>query len=144
MFFPSKWQFQSILGVLTSLTTAFEFENCWHNLWYTIPPNSCKWQVRIIYQWLFLVPVEGGRWHIIPQLAVYTTYILPSGGLYATYHLLREPETTIEYRITNYPSSFSCRGLLLSKNKANKTFCSIEIAEFSSLTEYENEPFDSF
>ena len=25
--------------------------------------------------WLFLVPVKGGRWHIIPQLAVYTTYI---------------------------------------------------------------------
>ena len=25
-----------------------------------------------------------------------TTYILPSGGLYATYHLLGEPETTIE------------------------------------------------
>ena len=42
-------------------------------------------------QWLFLVSVKGGRWHIIPQLAVYTTYILPSGGLYATYHLLREP-----------------------------------------------------
>ena len=36
------------------------------------------------------------RWHIIPQVAVYTTYILPSGGIYATYHLLREPETTIE------------------------------------------------
>ena len=36
------------------------------------------------------------RWHTIPQLAVYTTYMLPSGGLYATYHLLREPETTIE------------------------------------------------
>ena len=35
-------------------------------------------------QWLFLVPVKGGRRHIIPQLAVYTTYILPSGGLYAT------------------------------------------------------------
>ena len=47
-------------------------------------------------QWLFLVPVKGGRWHIIPQLAVYTTYILPSGGLYATYHPLREPETTID------------------------------------------------
>ena len=30
------------------------------------------------------------------QLAVYTTYILPSGGLYATYHLLGEPETTID------------------------------------------------
>ena len=26
-------------------------------------------------QWLFLVPLVGGRWHIIPQLAVYTTYI---------------------------------------------------------------------
>ena len=26
-------------------------------------------------QWLFLVPLKGGRWHIIPQLAVYTTYI---------------------------------------------------------------------
>ena len=30
-----------------------------------VPPN----------QWLFLVPLKGGRWHIIPQLAVYTTYI---------------------------------------------------------------------
>ena len=27
------------------------------------------------YQWLFLVPLLGGRYHIIPQLAVYTTYI---------------------------------------------------------------------
>ena len=52
---------------------------------------------QIILQWLFLVPLKGGRWHIILQLAVYTTYILPSGGLYATYHLLGEPETTIEY-----------------------------------------------
>ena len=26
-----------------------------------------------INQWLFLVPLKGGRWHIIPQLAVYTT-----------------------------------------------------------------------
>ena len=34
--------------------------------------------------------------NIIPRLAIYTTYILPSGGLYATYHLLGEPETTIE------------------------------------------------
>ena len=33
-------------------------------------------------QWLFLVPLKGGRWHIIPQLAVYTTYILPSFGGY--------------------------------------------------------------
>ena len=43
-----------------------------------------------------MVPLKGGRWHIIPSLAVYTTYILPSGGLYATYHLLGEPETTID------------------------------------------------
>ena len=28
---------------------------------------------------------------------VYKWYILPIGGLYGTYHLLREPETTIEY-----------------------------------------------
>ena len=27
---------------------------------------------------------------------VYKWYILPIGGLYATYHLLREPKTTIE------------------------------------------------
>ena len=47
-------------------------------------------------QWLFLVPIKGGRWHIIPQLAVYTTYILPSRGLYNPYHLLPEPEKSIE------------------------------------------------
>ncbi len=47
-------------------------------------------------QRLFLVPLKGGRWHIIPHLAVYTTYILPSGGLYNPYHLLGEQETTIE------------------------------------------------
>ena len=35
------------------------------------------------FQWLFLVPIKGGRWHIIPQIGsiypLYTTYILPSG-----------------------------------------------------------------
>ena len=36
-------------------------------------------------------PPIGSIYHL------YTTYILPSGGLYATYHLLGEPETTIEY-----------------------------------------------
>ena len=56
---------------------------------------------------LFLVPVKGGRWHIITQLAVYTTYIphiylyyiyiLPFGGSYATYHILWEPETTMSF-----------------------------------------------
>ena len=48
-----------------------------------------------------LVPLKGGRWHIIPQLAVYTTYIPLIvlafwGAPYATYHLLGEPETTID------------------------------------------------
>ena len=56
-----------------------------------------KKKKQAMFQWLFLVPLKGGRWHIIPQLAVYTTYILPSGGLYATYHLLGEPETTIDF-----------------------------------------------
>ena len=46
----------------------------------------------------FLVPLIGGKWHILPQLALYTTYILPSGWLYATYHFLGEPETTIDLR----------------------------------------------
>ena len=35
-------------------------------------------------------PPIGSIYHL------YTTYILPSGGLYATYHLLGEPEPTIE------------------------------------------------
>ena len=35
-------------------------------------------------------PPIGSIYHL------YTTYILPCGGLYATYHLLGEPETTIE------------------------------------------------
>ncbi len=62
-------------------------------------------------QWLFLVPLKGGRWHIIPQLAVYTTYTLPSGGLYATYHLLGEPETTIDPKIVSNASN--ARGFML-------------------------------
>ncbi len=49
---------------------------------------------------VFGSPKRWDRCHIIPQLAVYTTYIpliycLP-GVLYATYHLLGEPETTID------------------------------------------------
>ena len=35
----------------------------------------------------------GGKGHL------YTTYILPFGGLYATYHLLGEPETTIDHSV---------------------------------------------
>ena len=33
------------------------------------------WKYDGNIQWLFLIPIKGGRWHIIPQLAVYTTYI---------------------------------------------------------------------
>ena len=61
-------------------------------VWKTGPGT---WQQKI--NGCFWIPQKvGKRWHIIHQLVVYTTYILPSGGLYATYHLLREPETTIE------------------------------------------------
>ena len=38
-------------------------------------------------------PPIGSIYHL------YTTCILPSGGLYATYHLLGEPETTIEMTV---------------------------------------------
>ena len=48
-------------------------------------------------QWIFQVPLEGGRWHIIPQLAVYTTYILPCRGLYNPYHPLQEPENPLRW-----------------------------------------------
>ena len=75
-------------------------------------------------QWLLLVPLKGGRWHIVPQLAVNTTYILPSGGLYATYHLLGEPETTIE----KCPASRAA--------SASRVFP--RIAEFQALKEESN------
>ena len=59
-------------------------------------------------QWSFLVPLIGGRYHIIRQLAVYTTYIpliyCLLGGLYATYHLLREPRNSIGMRM-EYPNN---------------------------------------
>ena len=54
-------------------------------------------------QWLFLVPLKGGRWRRIPQVAVYITYIpliycLLGGYRLPTtfYILLREPERTID------------------------------------------------
>ena len=56
------------------------------------------------HQWLFLVPLKGGIGGIFdPPIGrkkyhLYITYILPIGGLYVTYHLLGEPETTIENR----------------------------------------------
>ena len=46
-----------------------------------------------------LVPLTGGIGGIVhpPIGRKNTTYILPFGGLYATYHLLGEPETTIDF-----------------------------------------------
>ena len=51
-------------------------------------------------QWLFLVPLKGGIGGIVhpPIGRKNATYILPSVGLCATYHLLGEPETTIDTR----------------------------------------------
>ena len=45
--------------------------------------QRCLWQN---FQWLFLFPVKGGRWHIIPlcwqeKYHLYTTYMLPSSGV---------------------------------------------------------------
>ena len=61
--------------------------------------DSLAWNpgfIRIsrLDQWSFLVPLIGGRYRIIPQLALciyhlYTTYILPIGWLYGTYHLFK-------------------------------------------------------
>ena len=59
----------------------------------------------------FSHPIIGVSW--FPQLAVYTTYILPSGGLYGTYHLLDKGTRKLHWpksrgkdlgiEITNHP-----------------------------------------
>ena len=69
-------------------TSALKSANAPEVLWVAFTINGC-----------FLVPLIGGRYHIIPQLAVYTTYILPIGWLYGTYHLLREPGNSIDTRV---------------------------------------------
>ena len=54
------------------------------------------------YQWLFLVPLIGGIGSIEPpqkaRTMVYKWYVLPNGGI--IYHLLREPEKTIDNSIS--------------------------------------------
>ena len=73
--------------------------------------------------WFPMVPLKGGIGGIVhPPIGRKNTtyipliYILPSGGLYATYHLLGEPETTID---------FLGQGVLtatvLTKNKCHST-----------------------
>ena len=71
-----------------------------HRIYHACSVNSC---------------LIGGRWYIITQLAVYTTYILPSGELYATYHLLWEPETTIDSGTRFLPTSQSPNYIQKSK-----------------------------
>ena len=43
---------------------------------------------------------------------VYKWYILPIGGLYATYHLLGEPETTIDQKMVHHLWRFSLESIL--------------------------------
>ena len=55
-----------------------------------------------LFQWLFLVPPKGGIGGIVhPPIGRKNATYIPLiycllGGLYATYHLLGEPETTID------------------------------------------------
>ena len=71
---------------------------------------QCKGQEEVTWnQWIFQVLVIGGSDYITPQKAIYKWYILPIGGLYATYHLLGEPKTAIDWR-TSLASHFSWRG----------------------------------
>ncbi len=46
-----------------------------------------------------MVPIKGGRDYITPQKAIYKWYILPIGGLYATYHPLQESEKSIDPKL---------------------------------------------
>ena len=51
----------------------------------------------LLDQWSFLVPLVGGKEHIITQLAIYKWYILPIGGfIYHRSHLLSEPGNSID------------------------------------------------
>ena len=83
--------FHPYLGKWSNLTSTF-FEGGWFN-------HQLEKQIPKLYQWSFLVPLIGGRWYIITQLAIYKWYILPIGWLYITYHLLGEPETNIDYSV---------------------------------------------
>ena len=61
-------------------------------------------------------PPIGSIYHL------YTTYILPSGGLYATYHLLGEPGTTIDLR--------GIYGLRMAMYKQAWWICCLRCARF--------------
>ena len=48
-------------------------------------------------------PPDKNRWDPPDKNHLYTTYILLSGGLYATYHLLREPGNSVDIAMENRP-----------------------------------------
>ena len=79
------------------------------------------------HQWSFLVlPLIGGIGTIIITpigniKVVYKWYILPIGGLYATYHLLREPETAIDTNSHKNPLQYG-NGIGSLLGEAGPTF----------------------
>ena len=63
-----------------------------------------KWRALYI-EWIFQVPIKGGRDYITPKrrqglYLICMWYILPIGWLYTTYHPLQEPEKSIQYIYT--------------------------------------------
>ena len=53
---------------------AQDHSECLNHTIFSMSQEFREWKTWFVL-WLFLVPLEGGSWHIIPQLAVYTTYI---------------------------------------------------------------------
>ena len=93
---PKKWLIQGVVNKVLGLDGLFiSYSILMHFLFksYSFPTQilfisySTLIQIPFIHiqclsftkvfnnQWLFLVPLLGGRYHTIPQLAVYTTYI---------------------------------------------------------------------
>ena len=84
--------------------------------------NGCFW---------FPYKVVGGiRWHIIPRLAVYTTYILPFGGLYATYHLLGNhwsTESTVQHGASQCSSQLRFKSTPLGFTRKHQSPCNTQL-----------------
>ncbi len=76
---PHRWD----VGFLRMMTL-------WRNS-YTF--NGCFWFPSKVGSVAFFTPQKA---RTISGIYIYKWYILPIGGLYVTYHLLREPETTID------------------------------------------------
>ena len=96
---PGEFSFEELLSAQEVIDTSTGCDCPWHQGWHDI--------FRLPkHQWLFLVPLKGGRDYITPQKAIYKWYILPIGGLYNPYHLLGEPETAIENTHSTCTSKF--------------------------------------